>query len=83
MSAEAAPEGGGATSTGGRERGTRRLARRVVDHIGMLTGGFLAVLAFAGLVFLAAIGFDPAAYLLVFVAAGVLIIAVGGRIRGR
>lgn len=51
------------------------------DHIGRLAGIALGVLAFAALVFLAAIGFKPALFLIVLLVAGVVIIAVGGRIR--
>ena len=62
--------------------GTRRLARRLWSHIGMVTGGILAAIAFAATLFLAAIGFTPALFLLVFVVAGVVLIVLGGRIRG-
>lgn|GEM_PF-1772852 len=51
------------------------------DHIGRVAGITLGLLAFAGMVFLAAIGFKPALFLIVLLVAGVAIIAVGGRIR--
>jgi hypothetical protein len=39
-------------------------------------------LAFAAMVFLAAIGFHPALYLIVLLVVGVGTIAIGGRIKG-
>jgi len=51
------------------------------NHTGRLAGLFIAMLAVAGLVFLSAIGFKPALFLLVFLVAGVVLIALGGRIR--
>lgn len=62
--------------------GTRRLARRLYDHVGMVAGAILAALALGGTLFLAAVGFTPALLLLVLVFAGVVLIAVGGRLRG-
>lgn len=61
--------------------GTRRLGRRIWDHIGMLTGIVIAGLAVGGTVFLAAIGFAPALFLLVLIVAGLVLLIVGGRIK--
>ena len=52
------------------------------DHAGRLAGAALGVIALASMVFLAAIGFKPALYLVVLLAVGVATIAIGGRIRG-
>ncbi len=51
------------------------------DHAGRLAGALLGLLAFGATVFLAAIGFKPALFLVVLLVAGVVLIAVGGRIR--
>lgn len=53
------------------------------DHIGRLSGLVLGALAFAFLCLLAALGWAPAYGLVVIVVVGVLMIVVGGRIRGR
>lgn len=53
------------------------------DHIGRLSGLFLGACAFAFICLLAALGWAPAYGLVVIVVVGVLMIAVGGRIRGR
>jgi len=52
------------------------------DHAGRIAGLGLGALAFAAMVFLAAIGFRPALFLVVLLVVGIAIIAVGGRIRG-
>lgn len=61
-----------------------RTARRtwLWDHSGRLAGTLLFLVAAGAMVFLAAIGFTPALYLVVLLAVGVVVIAVGGRIRG-
>jgi hypothetical protein len=53
------------------------------DHSGRAAGLFLVFLAFASMVFLAAIGFKPALFLVVLLVVGVATIALGGRIRPR
>ncbi|HUY30000.1 MAG TPA: hypothetical protein VMV02_03280 [Acidimicrobiales bacterium] len=68
------PEPGGAAGTGG--------GSWLWAHAGRLAGIALAVVAFAAMVFLAAIGFRPALFLVVLLVTGVAVIAVGGRIRG-
>ncbi len=52
------------------------------DHIGRLSGAVLGLLALAGLIFLAAIGFKPALGLIAVVVIGVLLIVVGGKMHG-
>jgi hypothetical protein len=52
------------------------------DHIGRLAGIVLLLLAIAFLAFLAVLGFAPALGLLVVFVAGVLMIALGGSLRG-
>jgi hypothetical protein len=70
------------------ERRARRSATRAVlgawlyDHIGRLSGLLLGALALVGLLFLAVIGYGPAIGLLVVIVIGILLIAVGGRMRG-
>jgi hypothetical protein len=56
--------------------------RRWYDRIGIITGIVLFLLAVAGLIFLAAIGFSPALYLLVLVAVGVFLVIQGTRLHG-
>ena len=51
------------------------------DHAGRLAGAVLGSPAFGATVFVAAIGFKPALFLVVLLVAGIVIIAVGGRIR--
>jgi hypothetical protein len=53
------------------------------NHIGRITGTVLGLCAFAGVVFLAAIGSKSALGLLIVLFVFFLLIAVGGRIRGR
>lgn len=57
-------------------------ARWLWDHAGRIAGVGLVLLAFAAMVFLAAIGFKPALFLVVLLVAGFVMIALGGRIRG-
>lgn len=71
----AEPDGAGAPDGTGR-------GRWLSDHSGRLAGAGLGLLGFSATVFLAAIGFKPAFFLVVLLVAGVLTIAVGGRIRG-
>jgi len=52
------------------------------DHIGRLSGAVLGLLALAGLIFLAAIGFKPALGLIAVVLIGLLLIVVGGKMHG-
>jgi hypothetical protein len=66
-----------------RRRATRALLGAYIwDHIGRAIGLGVGVLTIALLIFLAAIGYDPALGFLVVVALGVAIIAIGGRMRG-
>ena len=52
------------------------------DRSGRISGVVLGLLAFAFLIFLAAVGYTPAVGLVVAIAAGVGLIVLGGRIRG-
>ena len=52
------------------------------DHSGRISGIMLGLLACAFLGFLAAAGYTPAIGLLIVIAAGVALIAIGGRVRG-
>ena len=52
----------------------------VADHIGRVLGMLLGVLAVLALAFFAALGFQPALYILVFIVAGVVLIVGGGMI---
>jgi len=52
------------------------------DHIGRLSGIVLGVVAFALLVLLAALGWPPAFGLVVVIVIGLVMIVVGGRIKG-
>jgi hypothetical protein len=54
---------------------------RIRDHIGMIVGLLLGGLAFLGIVALAVLGFEPAFGLLVVVAVGIGLIALGTRLR--
>ncbi|MDA8291910.1 MAG: hypothetical protein M0Z33_09570 [Actinomycetota bacterium] len=78
--AEGAPPGPARTPDGATRA---RRAAWLWDHSGRLAGLALGGGGFAAMVFLAAIGFRPALYLVVLLVAGVTVIAVGGRIRGR
>ena len=71
----------GRRSRAGHHGGEPAEASWLWDHAGRLSGIALGLLALAALVFLAAIGFRPALFLVVLLVAGVVIIAVGGRIR--
>lgn len=54
---------------------------RIRDHIGVISGLFLGFIAFAFVVLLAIKGFEPAITLLVVLVVGVLLIALGARMR--
>jgi len=54
---------------------------RIRDHIGIISGLFLGLIAFLFVVFLAVIGDEPAITLLVVVVVGVALIGVGARMR--
>lgn len=54
---------------------------RLRDHIGVISGLFLGFIAFCLVVLLAVKGFEPAVTLLVVVVVGVLLIALGARMR--
>jgi hypothetical protein len=56
--------------------------RRWYDRIGIITGTVLFVLALAGLLVLAVIGFEPALYLLVLLAVGSFLVIQGARWHG-
>lgn len=53
------------------------------DHIGRLSGLFLGLCAFAFLVLLASLGWTPAFALVVVVIMGIVLIILGGKMRGR
>ena len=55
---------------------------RLVDHIGVLSGLALGLLAFGLVVLLAIAGYTPALTLVVVVVVGVALIVVGGRMHG-
>lgn len=55
---------------------------RVRDHIGVISGLSLGLIALLFLVYLAVRGFEPAVTLLVVFVVGVALIAVGSRLRG-
>ncbi len=71
-----------------RSRHEQRIATREIasvwlaDHIGRLIALLLGTLALLVTIFLAAIGYQPALGLIVVTVAGVLLIALGGRMRG-
>ncbi|MCU1494361.1 MAG: hypothetical protein JWO62_2125 [Acidimicrobiaceae bacterium] len=71
------PSGGESEATMSESRSTW-----LWDHTGRIAGLALGALAFASMVFLAAIGFRPALYLVVLLVVGVATIAIGGRIKG-
>jgi hypothetical protein len=73
-----------ADHTGGAESPelTEPVRRHWYDRIGIISGIVLFLLALAGLIFLAAIGFSPALYLLVLVAVGVFLVIQGTRLHG-
>ena len=75
----ARPEG-----TPGPDGGGQARARQgwLSDHSGRLSGTVLGLAMGGFLSFLAVIGFKPALFLLAFVVAGLVMIVVGGRIRG-
>ena len=52
------------------------------DHVGRLAGIVIGALVVALVAFLAIAGYEPAITLLVIFVAGVLVIAVGGKMRG-
>jgi len=52
------------------------------DHVGRLSGMVIGALVVAVVAFLAIAGYEPATTLLVIFVAGVLVIAVGGKMRG-
>lgn len=52
-------------------------------HIGRLAGVLLGLVAFAGLVMLAVAGYSAAYFLVALIVVGLVMIIVGGRIRGR
>lgn len=54
----------------------------LAGHIGRLAGGVLGLAAIAFLAFLAVLGYAPALGVLVVVVAGVLMISLGGAMRG-
>lgn len=56
--------------------------RRWYDRMGIITGTVLFVLALAGLLVLAVIGFQPALYLLVLLAVGAFLVIQGARWHG-
>ena len=52
------------------------------NHVGRIAGMVLGIIVIAFVVFLAIVGFRPALYLLVLIVVGVLIISLGGNMRG-
>ena len=54
---------------------------RIRDHIGVISGLFLGLIALLMVVLLAIKGFQPAVTLLVVAVVGVLLISVGARMR--
>jgi hypothetical protein len=54
---------------------------RIRDHIGVISGLFLGLIAFAFVVFVAALGDEPAITLVVVVVVGIALIALGARMR--
>ncbi|MDA8035625.1 MAG: hypothetical protein M0T71_15930 [Actinomycetota bacterium] len=52
------------------------------DHIGRISGLLLGLLAFAFLVLLASVGWTPAYGIIVVILIGILLIILGGRMRG-
>jgi hypothetical protein len=52
------------------------------DHIGRLSGIVLGLIAVAFLAFLASVGYEPALGLLVVVIVGIVLIILGGKMRG-
>ncbi len=68
--------------SGGIEDTQDRPPFRFLDHWGMISGGFLALLVLAFLVILAALGDPSALAVLVVIVAGVFMIYLLGRLRG-
>lgn len=54
---------------------------RLRDHVGVLSGLLLGLIAFLFLVYLAVRGFEPAVTLLVVLVVGIALVAVGTRLR--
>jgi hypothetical protein len=54
---------------------------RIRDHIGVISGLFLGIIAFLFVVAMAALGSEAALTLLVVVVVGIAMIAIGSRLR--